>query len=98
MCNLVHKWGLRYDGKKRPVPFLERLEELVETHSLEPDVVLKTMPDLLNGTNLLWFRNVRDEMTSFGEFYNQRQFLPPGYQRNLDEEIQKRTQGERESF
>lgn len=65
-CVQMGKKGIfRFDGKKGPVSFLERLEELVEVHSLNPDDVLKAMPELLNGTALLWFRNVRDELSSF---------------------------------
>lgn len=100
LCNLVRKWGLRFDGSKGPVSFLERLEELIEVYSLTPDDVLKAMPELLHGNALLWFRNVKDELSSFREFHEhfQRQFLPHGYQQNLDEEIRKQTQGDQESF
>lgn len=100
LCDLVRKWNLRFDGKRDAVSFLERLEELLEAYALSPEEVLKAMPELLHGQALLWFRNNRDVWTSFAEFRRmfELQFFPPGYRRNLDEEIRKRTQGETESF
>lgn len=100
VCNAVRKWGLRFDGKRNPVSFLERLHELMETYSFSPDEVLKAMPELLQGTALLWYRNSKELWASFTEFQRhfELQFLPPGYYRALDDEIKKRTQGEREPF
>lgn len=100
LCDLVRKWNLRFDGRRDAVSFLERLEELREAYSLMPEEVLKAMPELLHGQALLWHRNNRDLWTNFAEFRRmfESQFFPPGYRRNLDEEIRKRTQGEAESF
>ena len=100
VCNMVRKWGLKFDGKRDPVSFLERLEELMSSYSMTPEDFLRALPELLQGSALLWFRNCKDLMYSYEAFRRQFeiQFLPPGYRRNLDEEIRKRTQGENESF
>lgn len=72
--------GFAIMGSKSPVSFLERLEELIEPYCFTPDDVLKAMPELLHGSALLWFRNVKDELLSFRKFHEQfpRHFLPPG--------------------
>lgn len=100
VCNMVRKWGLKFDGKRDPVSFLERCEELMASYSLGPEDFLRALPELLQGSALLWYRNCKDLLYSFEAFRRQFeiQFLPPGYWRNLDEEIRKRTQGENESF
>lgn len=100
VCNLARKWNLRFDGRKDPISFLERLEELLEAYSVAPDDILRALPELLTGTALLWYRNSRELWSSYGDFrtHFETQFLPPGYRRTLDEEIRKRTQGENESF
>lgn len=100
ICNLVRKWGLKFDGRRDPVAFLERLSELAESYSVSRDELLKAMPELLVGTALLWYRNNKDLLHNYESFRSlfEIQFLPPGYRRNLDEEIRKRTQGEQESF
>jgi len=100
LCDLVRKWNLRFDGRKDAVSFLERLEELLDAYAMTPDEVLRAMPELLHGQALLWFRNNREFWDTFVQFRRmfEAQFFPPGYRRNLDEEIRKRTQGETESF
>lgn len=100
ICNLVRKWNLRFDGNKASISFLERLDELIEAHALAPNDVVKAMPELLHGSALLWFRNLKSDIHSYREFREKfgQQFLPSGYQMNLNAEIQGRTQGESESF
>lgn len=100
LCNVVRKWNLRFDGRKDPVSFLERLEELMESYSVPRDNILLAMPELLHGPALLWFRNCRGLWDSYDSFRRsfETQFFPPGYRRNLDEEIRKRTQGDHEPF
>lgn len=100
LCATVRKWNLRFDGRRDPVSFLERLDEVMESYSVAPDDVLKAMPELLVGSALLWYRNCKELFSNFAEFRRQFeiQFLPPGYCRTLDEEIRKRTQGHTEPF
>ncbi len=100
ICSLVRKWNVRFDGYKDPVLFLERLEELMESYRLDSSEVIKALPELLYGTALLWYRNVKETLDSYATFRQsfELQFLPPSYRRNLDEEIKRRTQGEHEPF
>lgn len=100
ICDSVRKWNLRFDGRRDPVSFVERLGELIETYSLSDEEVLRAMPELLQGEALLWYRNQRSFWVGFADFLAdfETQFYPPGYRRYLDEEIRKRTQGDNESF
>lgn len=100
VCNIVRKWGLKFDGRRDPVSFLERIQELMESYSLTNEELMKALPELLQGSALLWYRNCKDSLYSFDAFLRkfEIQFLPPGYRRNLDEEIRMRTQGENEPF
>lgn len=41
--------GKFFDGKKDPVYILERLQELIEVYSVDPEDVLKVLPELLTG-------------------------------------------------
>jgi hypothetical protein len=58
------------------------------------------MLELSHGTALLWYRNNRDGWNDYDDFHRSfdLQFLPPGYIRNLGEEIRCRTQNENEPF
>lgn len=100
ICTLVRKWNLYFDGERNPVSFLERLGEMIDCYDLQPDDILKALPELLKGKALLWYRNERELWTNFYDFQIafEAQYLPPGYRRNLDEEIRYRTQGLEEPF
>lgn len=100
LCGLVRKWNLKFDGEQNPISFLERLYELIDAYGILPDDVLKALPELLQGPALLWQRNNRELWRNFHDFRSdfELQYLPPDYQRNLNAEIQKRTQGDQESI
>lgn len=100
LFDIVRKWNLRFDGRKDAIAFLERLEELIDSYSLDRDQLIRAMPELLTGIALLWYRNCKDEWATYRDFRFQfvRQFFPRDYDENLDEEIRKRTQGENETF
>lgn len=100
VCNLVRKWNIHFDGKRDPVSFIERLEELKEAYKVNGEDLLRALPELFQGSALLWQRNNRDNWTTYQEFRREFefQFWPPGYQRKLDEELRRRTQGDKEPF
>lgn len=100
VCKIVRKWNLTYDGDRDPISFLERLEELMECYHISSEDILKALPELLKSKALLWYRNNREFWTNFDDFLEsfQIQYLPPGYKRNLQDEIRLRTQGEDEPF
>lgn len=60
LCSDVRKWNIRFDGKKDPVSFLERLQKLIDAYSVDPEDVLRVLPELLTSEALLWYRNVKD--------------------------------------
>lgn len=100
VCDVVRKWGVKFDGESDPVSFLERIEELTTCYQLQPNALLQVLPELLKGKALLWFRNNRDSWKTWPEFENQFriQYLPARFQWRLEEEIRKRTQGSRETI
>ena len=100
ICNIVRKWNTRFDGHRDPTSFLERVEELIIAYEIDRDLILKALPEMLTGTALLWYRNFRETWTTYEMFRRsfELQFLPPGYRRNLDEQIRLRTQGDSEPF
>lgn len=98
LCDLVRKWNLKFDDKEDPVSFLERLTELLEAYEIPVNRILRALPEIFKGNALLWWRNNHDLWRNYADFFRdfESQFLPPGYYRNLDREIQERTQGEQE--
>jgi hypothetical protein len=97
-CNQIRKWNLKFDGDKNPVSFIERLNELAETYEIRPPILLKALPELFKGDALLWYRNKKESWYTYDDFLVsfEDQYLPPDYSRRLDEEIQRRTQGDEE--
>lgn len=98
VCNQVRKWNLRFDGEHQPVSFIERLNELAESYEIPPALLMKALPELLKGDALLWFRNNKSQWSTYTEFISSfaDNYFPPDYRRKLDEEIERRTQGENE--
>lgn len=72
----------------------------METYNLTAEDILRALPELLQGQALLWYRNLKCTWASFEDFRAdfETPFFPPGYRRNLDEDIRKRTQDENEPF
>lgn len=60
LCEVVRNWNVNFDGKTDPVAFLERIEERRESYGITNDCLLQTIPELLEGSALLWVRNNRD--------------------------------------
>lgn len=82
----VRKWGLRYDGGKDLLGYLERLEELVSLYEIETTRILRAMSELLRDNNKQWSR-WEAFRHDFGVF-----LLRPQYFEKLEDEIRKRTQ------
>lgn len=100
LCNMVRKWNIRFDGGKDAISFMERLEELIEAYEVNPDEILKALPELLRDQALLWQRMNKDSWHTFEDFKRdfESQFWPIGYQKSVEEEIRRRTQGCGEPF
>uniref|UniRef100_A0A1Y1LV18 Retrotransposon gag domain-containing protein n=1 Tax=Photinus pyralis TaxID=7054 RepID=A0A1Y1LV18_PHOPY len=60
ICDKVRKWGVRFDGTGDPLAFLERIDELRECYGFRDSDLLHTLPEMLKGKALLWYRNHKD--------------------------------------
>ncbi|XP_049316589.1 uncharacterized protein LOC125779339 [Bactrocera dorsalis] len=96
----VRKWSVKYDGGRDPLAFVERLEELSEVYMVNVDILPRTMPELLCGTALHWYRNNNDHWESWTTFKKDflRFFLPARYFERLEGNIRQRRQNVREKY
>lgn len=99
IMNQIRKWGCHFDGRD-PLAFLERIEELRQGYGYSGEQLLLGLPELLKGDVLLWYRNNRDEWTTWKEFDQafRQQYLPRRYRVQLTKEIQSRFQQPDEPF
>lgn len=99
VINQIRKWGCHFD-EKDPESFLERVEELREGYDISGCQLLRGLPELLKGDALAWYRNNRENWTSWGEFCKEfREYhLPARYNRQLLREIQARFQQPEEAY
>lgn len=97
-CNVIRKWGVKFDGTSDPISFLERIDELKTCYKIEEVGILTSLPELLKDKALLWFRNNKAEWNSWDQFTTsfQKRFMPPRPRFWLEEEIRRRTQGDQE--
>ncbi|KAL6421097.1 hypothetical protein ACFW04_013057 [Cataglyphis niger] len=97
--NQIRKWGCHFDGKD-PVAFLERLEELSASYEIEERYLLLGLPELLKEDALLWYRNGREDWSTWTDFCRdfRMHYLPRGYQLRLRQEIHGRRQKLGEAF
>lgn len=100
IIEFVRKWGLRYDGGKDPLLFLERVEEMVDMYNVDINYLPGAMPELLKDRALTWFRNNNHHWKSWESFKSDfiKFFLPSRYFEKLEDEIRRRYQRPRESF
>ncbi|XP_036345727.1 uncharacterized protein LOC118754970, partial [Rhagoletis pomonella] len=96
----VRKWLVKYDGGRDPLAFAERLEELADVYALNVDLLPKTMPELLSGTALQWYRNNNEHWSTWHSFKRDflNFFLPAQYFERLEDDIRQRRQRPREKF
>ncbi|XP_069967837.1 uncharacterized protein [Bactrocera oleae] len=96
----VRKWSVKYDGGRDPLAFIERLEELSEVYVIDTDLLPRTMPELLCGTALQWYRNNNEHWRSWSTFKRDflRFFLPARYFERLEDDIRQRRQHVREKY
>lgn len=72
----------------------------MEAYGVDPDEILRALPELLKDQALLWQRMNKDYWSTFEDFRRdfEKQFWPVGYQKSLDEAIRGRTQAAGEPF
>lgn len=100
VCDKVRKWGVKYDGGKEPLCFLERIEELARCYSIPENMLLNYLPELLKGDALAWYRNNKSQWKIYKDFVEDFKlfFLPNRFFENLDDEIRTRVQKVDECF
>ena len=98
----VYKWGLTFSGKPGTSvnAFLARAQELATARGVSEPELFASALDLFEGSALMWYRAVRDEVNSWGELAQRlrEEFQPIDYDDRLLDEIKRRTQGETESI
>lgn len=100
VCDKVRKWGIKYDGGRDPLGFLERIEELATCYAISRNTLLNFMPELFKGDALSWYRNNRKNWKSYNDFEDDFKifYLPVRFFETLDDEIRNRVQHCNESF
>lgn len=96
----VRKWGLYFDGKKDPMMFLERLQELKDCYKIAEEHLLLALPEFFRGYALLWYRNNKTSWRCWNDFCREFNdfFLPANFRIKLEDEIRNRTQGAKETI
>lgn len=98
----VYKWGVKFSGVSGESinGFLERVEELREARGCPVTTLYSSAVDLFEGKALIWLRANKPTISNWNELVSRlkEEFLPPGYQDRLMEEIRHRTQGSNESI
>lgn len=100
VCDKVRKWGVKYDGGKDPLCFLERIEELASCYNISRNTLLNFMPELFKGDALSWYRNNKYNWKCYDNFVDDFKlfFLPIRFFETLDDDIRNRLQHIDESF
>lgn len=96
----IRKWGLRYDGEKDPLGFIERVEELADSYEISRNSIPRALPELLRDKALVWFRNNNRHWQQWDLFKKDflKFFLSSRYFERLDDEIRQRVQRPGEQF
>lgn len=100
VVDCVRKWGIRYDGGKDPLLFIERVEEMAEMYGIKKLLLPGTMPEFFKDRALMWFRNNNKHWTSWEAFKSDffKFFLPARFFEKLEDDIRRRCQRPRETF
>ncbi|CAD7012414.1 unnamed protein product [Ceratitis capitata] len=96
----VRKWGVKYDGGKDPLGFIERVEELAHGYEIELNALPRALPELLKDRALVWLRNNHGQWQNWETFKRDflKFFLNSRYFERLDDEIRQRVQRPKENF
>ncbi|XP_074025990.1 uncharacterized protein [Leptinotarsa decemlineata] len=99
----VRDWGLRFTGKKGDMSlstFLEKVDERRRSRGISRAVLFRDAVDLFEGDAYIWFNMVKDWATDWESLVDlmREQFLPDNFDRDLFEEIKRRTQGTNENI
>ncbi|XP_017487546.1 PREDICTED: uncharacterized protein LOC108375906 isoform X2 [Rhagoletis zephyria] len=98
LMNTVRRWDVHFSGGDALHDFLERIEELAECYRIPLDNLLPTLPEVLRGKALQWFRVRKPQLHSWAAFRAEieRFFLPRRHMSQLEDAIRQRRQQSRE--
>ncbi|XP_037939051.1 uncharacterized protein LOC119672146, partial [Teleopsis dalmanni] len=96
----IRKWSVRYDGRKNPLGFIERIEELADVYAINVNLVPKTMPILLEDKALMWYRNNNKHWQLWTTFKIDflKFFISSKYFEKLEDEVRLRLHKPKEKF
>ena len=99
----VRDWNLKFTGKKGEMSlstFLERVEERRRSRGISRALLFRDAVDLFEGDAYTWYNMVKEWATDWESLVElmKEQFLPANFDRDLFEEIKRRTQGDHESI
>ncbi|XP_037934036.1 putative mediator of RNA polymerase II transcription subunit 26 [Teleopsis dalmanni] len=96
----VEKWSFRYHGGKDTLDFIEHIEELADMYNIDVNLIPRTMPLLLEGEALEWFRNnnCRWSLWTRFKFDFLSFFISARYLENLQDDVISRHQKPNENF
>ncbi|XP_067635276.1 uncharacterized protein [Eurosta solidaginis] len=99
VMNTVRRWDVHYAGGDTLYDFLERIEELAECYLIKPDQLLPTLPEILRGKALQWFRLRKQQLHTWADFRSEagKFFLPKRHISQLEDAIRQRKQTSREN-
>ncbi|XP_058975681.1 uncharacterized protein LOC131801251 [Musca domestica] len=66
--SMVQRWNLKFTGEGDLSEFLERLEELAECYRIPHDRLVSTLPCILEGNALKWYRVKKGDITTWKSF------------------------------
>ncbi|XP_036345593.1 uncharacterized protein LOC118754828 isoform X2 [Rhagoletis pomonella] len=98
VMSTVRRWDVHYSGGDALHDFLDRIEELAGCYQILPDQLLPTLPEILRGKALQWFRVQRQQITTWARFRTgaEKFFLPKRHITQLEDTIRQRKQMHRE--
>ncbi|XP_017466910.1 PREDICTED: uncharacterized protein LOC108359520 [Rhagoletis zephyria] len=98
VMSTVRRWDVHYSGGDALHDFLDRIEKLAECYRILPDQLLPTLPEILRGKALQWFRVQRQQITTWARFRAgaEKFFLPKRHITQLEDTIRQRKQMHRE--
>lgn len=98
--NPISEWNLKFSGDPRKVyDFLERVSELSSAYDIDVQQLFKSAILLFSDEGLLWFRNIRDSISSWTELVQKikQDFLLPNSDDEIWNQIKSRKQRKEES-
>lgn len=93
--NFIPEWNLKFNGDPKKVyDFLERVSELATAYDVTEDQLFKSATLLFSDEGLIWFRNAKNSVSSWGELSQQikKDFLSPTCDDDVWDQIKSRKQ------